>query len=182
MSQPNILAISGSLRIKSNNTVLLRQAIEFFGECSYEFANLDLPLYNGDLEDKIGLPVGVVKLVNQIKKCDALIIATPEYNKMIPGVLKNALDWISRNKPQPLAGKPIALVSTAGRSGGEVSQITMKHALGSFNTRTLQGGAFIVPFSDKAFDGVGKLIDPAQRVALTNLMVRLKEEISLLLK
>ena len=179
MSKPNILAISGSLRVKSSNTVLLREAIEVFGECSYEFANLDLPLYNGDLEDKIGLPVGVVKLVNQIKKCDALIIATPEYNKMIPGVLKNALDWISRNKPQPLAGKPIALVSTAGRSGGEVSQITMKHALGSFNTRTLQGGAFIVPFSDKAFDGVGKLIDPAQRVALTNLMVRLKEEISL---
>ena len=169
------------MRIKSNNTVLLREAIEVFGECSYEFANLDLPLYNGDLEDKIGLPVGVVKLVNQIKKCDALIIATPEYNKMIPGVLKNALDWISRNKPQPLTGKPIALVSTAGRSGGEVSQITMKHALGSFNTRTLQGGAFIVPFSDKAFDGVGKLIDPAQRVALTNLMVRLKEEISLLI-
>lgn len=101
---------------------------------------------------------------------------------MIPGVLKNALDWISRNKPQPLAGKPIALVSTAGRSGGEVSQITMKHALGSFNTRILQGGAFIVPFSDKAFDGNGKLIDPTQRLALTNLMARLKEEISLLSK
>jgi chromate reductase len=182
MSKLNILLISGSLRRKSKNTALLIEAVRAFGECSHDFGNLNLPLYDGDLEDQSGVPTQVIELISQIKKCDALIIATPEYNKMIPGVLKNALDWISRNKPQPLAGKPIALVSTAGRSGGEVSQITMRQALGSFNTRALQGGAFIVPFSDKAFDGDGKLIDPAQRVALTNLMARLRKEITLVTK
>ena len=83
-------------------------------------------------------------------------------------------------QPQPLEGKPIALISTAGRSGGEVSQITMKQALGSFNTRILQGGAFIVPFSDQAFDSNGKLLDPKQKESLISLMVRLRQEISLL--
>jgi chromate reductase len=179
MDKPKILAISGSLRKQSKNTILLRQAIEVFGRCSHAMGNLNLPLYNGDLEDEVGLPKEVASLVHQIKECDALIIATPEYNKMIPGVLKNALDWISRHKPQPLAGKPVALISTAGRSGGEVSQITMKQALGSFNTRILQGGAFIVPFSDQAFDSNGKLIDLKHQKALTSLMVRLRQEISL---
>lgn len=178
MKKIKLLAISGSLRKASKNTALLKEAINLFGECNYEFGNLNFPLYDGDLEDKIGLPKEVTKLVNQIKKCDALLIATPEYNKMIPGVLKNALDWISRHKPQPLAGKPLALVSTAGRSGGEVSQITMKHALGSFNTRFLQGGAFIVPFADKAFDKNGQLIDEDQQENLKLLMGRLRKEIS----
>ena len=179
MDKPKILAISGSLRKHSKNTILLREAIEVFGSCSHKMGNLNLPLYNGDLEDEIGLPREVTNLVHQIKESDALIIATPEYNKMIPGVLKNALDWISRHKPQPLTGKPVALISTAGRSGGEVSQITMKQALGSFNTRVLQCSAFIVPFSDQAFDSNGKLIDLKQKESLTSLMVRLRQEISL---
>ena len=177
MENYKLLAISGSLRKGSKNTSLLKEAIRAFGECTYDFGDLNIPLYDGDLEDRTGLPSGVLKLVKQIQQSDAIIIATPEYNKMIPGVLKNALDWISRYKPQPLAGKPVALVSTAGRSGGEVSQITMKHALASFNTRFLQGGAFIVPFSDKAFDKNGQLIDVTHKDGLNMLMERLRNEI-----
>ena len=80
MKKIKLLAISGSLRKASKNTALLKEAINLFGECAYEFGDLNIPLYNGDLEDNIGLPKEVIKLVNQIKTCDALLIATPEYN------------------------------------------------------------------------------------------------------
>ena len=177
MASIRLLAISGSLRKSSRNTALLHEAIRLLGECDATFADLRLPLYDGDLEDEVGLPEEVVRLNDQIRAADAIVIATPEYNKMIPGVLKNALDWISRDKPQPLIGKPIALVSTAGRSGGEVSQFTMRHALASFNTNLLQGSAFVVPASAKAFDEQDRLISEAQVKSLTTLMERLRAEV-----
>jgi len=174
----NILGISGSLRQASRNTALLNEALRLFGACDAHFANLHLPLYDGDLEDEVGLPPQVVALNDQIRAADGIIIATPEYNKMIPGVLKNALDWISRDKPQPLAGKPIAIVSTGGRSGGEVSQFSLRHALATFNTNLLQGSAFAVSGSGSAFDQNDQLINEAQITSLTKLMTRLKAEIT----
>jgi len=169
-----LLLISGALRKASRNTALLREAVRLFGPADTAWANLHLPLYDGDLEDKVGLPDPVGTLCDQIRWADGVVIATPEYNKMIPGVLKNALDWISRDKPQPLAGKPIALVSVAGRSGGEVSQFTARHALTTFNTGLLQGSAFVVPFGGKAFDEDDRLIAEAQIAGLTKLMERLR--------
>lgn len=167
-----ILTISGSLRAASLNTKLLKEAIRLFGDCEAEFADLNLPLFNEELEVG-GLPESVLALTAQIRVADAVIFATPEYNKMIPGVLKNALDWISRDKPQPLADKPVALISTAGRSGGESSQFTMRHALVSFNANLLQGSAFVVPGTDKAFDEQGQLIAESQQKSLSRLMERL---------
>ena len=177
MPAPNILAISGSLRQASRNTALLREAVRLFGDCRPDYANLHLPLYDGDLEDRVGLPPEVVALNDQIRAADAIIIATPEYNKMIPGVLKNALDWISRDKPQPLAGKPVAIISTTGRSGGEVSQFTLRHALATFNTRLLQGSAFAVVNGSSAFDAEDHLVLEANITGLTALMRRLRSEI-----
>ncbi len=174
MSSLRILGISGSLRAASRNTALLREAVHLFGECDAGFADLRLPLYDGDLEDSTGLPGAVRRLNDQIRESDAIIIATPEYNKMIPGVLKNALDWISRDTPQPLVGKPVAILSTAGRSGGEVAQFTLRHALASFNTAILQGSAFVVPNGRKAFDARNRLISEKQRESLTKLMARLR--------
>jgi len=174
MTPPKLLAISGSLRKDSRNTALLHEAIRLFGPCDASFADLNLPLFNEELEEN-GLPATVQTLTGQIRAADALIFATPEYNKMIPGVLKNALDWISRDKPQPLMGKPVALISTAGRSGGEVSQFTMRHALASFNTTLLQGSAFAVPFGGKAFDDDGQLVLESQQKSLTTLMGRLND-------
>lgn len=168
-----ILGISGSLRKGSRNSALLHEAIRLFGPCDADFADLRLPLYDGDLEDSIGLPAEVQTLTRQIRAADGVVIATPEYNKMIPGVLKNALDWISRDNPQPLIGKPIAIISTAGRSGGEVAQFTLRHALASFNTNLLQGPAFVVPSAAKAFDENDRLISESQIKGLTTLMGRL---------
>lgn len=169
----HILAISGSLRAASCNTMLLHEALRLFGNCSHEFADLNLPLFNEELEVG-GLPEPVLRLVAQIRAADAVIFATPEYNKMIPGVLKNALDWVSRDTPKPLAGKPVALVSTAGRSGGEVSQFTMRHALTTFDANVMQGSAFVVPNGATAFDGTGQLTDAHQQKSLAALMKRLR--------
>jgi len=177
MTLPNLLGICGSLRKGSFNRLLLDQALTLFGPAKAQLADLRLPLYDGDLEDEIGLPPEVKALIAQILAADAIVIATPEYNKMIPGVLKNALDWISRDRPQPLAGKPVAIISTAGRSGGEVSQFTLRHALASFNTNLLQGSAMTVPGLGSAFDENGRLVNPAQQKSLTALMERLRKVI-----
>jgi chromate reductase, NAD(P)H dehydrogenase (quinone) len=170
-----LLAISGSLRKASWNTALLHEAIRLAGDVDASFADLRLPLYDGDLEDADGLPVEVKTLSAQILAADAIVISTPEYNKMISGVLKNALDWISRDKPQPLTGKPVAILSAAaGRTGGETSTFTLRAALVSFNTNLLQGAAFSVPAPAKAFDERGNLIAEGQQKTLTNLMARLR--------
>lgn len=177
MKPTRLLAISGSLRKASRNTALMHEAIRLFGDCTADIADLHLPLYDGDVEDAHGLPDRVLALTAQIRAADGIVIATPEYNKMIPGVLKNALDWISREKPQPLIGKPVAIMSTAGRSGGEVSQFTLRHALASFNTNLLQGPAFVVPNCDSAFDADGRLVLESQQSGLQRLMARLRAEI-----
>ncbi len=176
MTRPRILGISGSLRAQSRNTALLREAIGLFGECDVEFADLRLPLYDGDLEDRIGLPDQVKTLIAGIRAADGIIISTPEYNKMLPGVLKNALDWISRDTPPPFTDKPVAIISaSAGRTGGEVAQFTLRHAIAPFSAHVLQGPAVVVPDSDNAFDNDGHLRDPSQTKALAALMARLRE-------
>ena len=174
---PRLLAISGSLRKASRNTALLHEAIRLFGDCTVDIADLRLPLYDGDVEDAHGLPDKVRTLNAQIRAADAIVIATPEYNKMIPGVLKNALDWTSRAKPQPWTDKPVAMISTAGRSGGEVAQYTLRHALAPFNPNLLLGPAYVVTFADKAFDEGDRLIAEANVTGLQKLMDRLRAAI-----
>ena len=118
-----LLGISGSLRADSVNTKLIKEAARLFGPSGFTEADLNIPLYNGDDEDRDGLPASVLALVAQIEAADGIIISTPEYNAAIPGVLKNALDWVSRHKPSPWAGKPVAVMSAAaGRAGGGVGR------------------------------------------------------------
>lgn len=177
MADPKVLGISGSLRAGSNNTKLLREAVRLFGACEFTLANLRFPLYDGDLEDAIGLPPEVVTLVDQIRAADAIMIATPEYNRMIPGVLKNALDWVSRSKPKPFAGKPVALMATGGHHGGAISLFTLRHALAPFDVRLVPGMGVSVPNGDLAFDADGQLLEDWTVASLTRLMELLREEI-----
>jgi len=86
-----LLGISGALRAASTNTQLVHNAARIFNADSFVLADLNLPLYDGDLEAE-GIPASVQTLSDQIKEADAVIISTPEYNKSISGVLKNALD------------------------------------------------------------------------------------------
>ena len=114
-----LLGISGALRASSTNTQLVRHAAEIFGANSFVQGDLNLPLYDGDVEENAGIPAAVQTLADQIRDADAVIISTPEYNKSIWGVLKNALDWVSRTEGAVWADKPVAIMSaTAGRAGG----------------------------------------------------------------
>jgi len=93
-----LLGLSGSLRTGSFNTSLLRAAKELAPKDStFEIASIrGIPLYDGDVEDKEGIPAAVSALKDQIAGVDGLLLVTPEYNGSIPGVMKNAIDWLSR--------------------------------------------------------------------------------------
>lgn len=172
-----LLGIPGALRAGSTNRLLLAEARLAFGEAVQTEANLRLPLYDGDRETAEGIPAEVQSLADQIAAADAVVIATPEYNKAPPGVLKNALDWVSRTKGGPWRGKPVAIISAAGgRGGGDRSQFALRLMLTPFQPRLLTGPEVLVADSGKAFDAEGQLIDPRYARALTELMQLLRAE------
>src|SRR5690606_24717109 len=105
---------SGSLRKESYNTALLRAAQSLLpANAGMETARIDdLPLYNDDLR-KQGFPPPAERLREQVRRADAVLIVSPEYNYSIPGVLKNAIDWISRPPDQPFAKKPVAIMGAS---------------------------------------------------------------------
>ena len=170
-----LLGISGSLRKASTNTLLMRNAAEIFQPDSFVEGDINLPLYNGDLEEAEGIPPAVQHLSDQIEAADAVIIATPEYNKALSGALKNALDWVSRTKGSPWKNKPVAIMSAAaGRAGGERSQFSLRLAMMAFRPRLLQGPEVLLASSGSAFDAEGKLQGDLYIKALTELMAELK--------
>jgi len=174
-----LLAISGALRAGSTNTRLLREAIRLAGDdVTAEFADIRFPLYDADLEDAAGIPAPVAALAAQIAAADAVIISTPEYNKNLPGVLKNALDWLSRTKTKPLSGKPVAIMSAAaGRAGGERSQFSLRHCLTPFSPDILQGPELMLADARHAFDEHGRLINERSVEGLSKLMAALRDRV-----
>ena len=103
MADPVLLIISGSLRKEATNRKLAREAARLFGPAEVIEGELNLPLYDGDAEEADGIPTAVQALADQIARADAVVISTPEYNKGPSGVLKNALDWVSRTEGNPWA-------------------------------------------------------------------------------
>ncbi|WP_066707867.1 NADPH-dependent FMN reductase [Celeribacter ethanolicus] len=173
-----LLGISGALRAASTNTKLMHEAVRLFGPCEFTEANLRLPLYDADLEAE-GIPSEVMVLAEQIRDADAVVMSTPEYNKMIPGLLKNALDWVSRTGVKPWEGKPVAIMSAAaGRAGGERSQYSLRWALTPFNAHLLQAPEVLVADSSHAFDPQGRLINERTVAGLEKLMTALREAAS----
>ena len=120
-----------------------------------------MPLYNGDVQEHSGLPEGAVEMQRRIERCDAILIAAPEYNYSIAGPLKNAIDWVSRARPMPWRGRSIYLVAA---SPGAIGGIR-----GLWQTRIpLEGcGALVFPdmfalaHADRAFTDDGRLADAA---------------------
>ncbi|MDZ4134419.1 MAG: NAD(P)H-dependent oxidoreductase, partial [Paracoccaceae bacterium] len=112
---------------------------------------------------------------DQIAAADAVVIATPEYNKALPGVLKNALDWVSRTKGGVWLDKPVAIISAAaGRAGGERSQFSLRLCLTPFRPQLLTGPEVLVANSASAFDAQGQLQDARTLQVLTELMQLLR--------
>jgi len=174
MSSLRLLGICGSLRKQSWNRKLMLEAARIFDPAEFVDANLRLPLYDGDLEAE-GIPPEVQLLADQIGSADAVVIAGPEYNKAISGVLKNALDWVSRTKGGVWRDKPVAIVSAAaGRAGGERTQMTLRHAMVAFRPRLLQGPEVLIAAPDREFDAEGRLANERPMQLLTELMAELR--------
>lgn len=179
MGTHSLLGISGSLRAGSYNTRLVHEAARLFDPADFALADLRLPLYDGDLEEAHGIPQEVQRLADQITAADAVVISTPEYNKSISGVLKNALDWVSRTKGAPWRDKPVAIVSaTGGRAGGERTQFALRLCLTPFRPRLLTGPEVLVGQCADQFDDAGRLTNDRYENNLSELMQALKDEIT----
>lgn len=177
MTDLTLLTICGALRAGSTNRMLLAEAARVFGMARLVAGDLRLPLYDADLEDASGIPEEVQLLADQIRGADAVVISTPEYNKSLSGVLKNALDWVSRVPTAVWRDKPVAIVSAAdGRAGGERAQFALRLCMVAFRPRLLTGPEVMVAHSRTAFDDTGRIIDPRTVKSLTNLMQALRIE------
>ena len=181
MTQFNLLGIPGSLRQGSFNRHLIREAGRLMEGATFTEADIDLPLYNGDVEDTEGIPAKVQVLADQIGAADAVVISTPEYNQSFSGVLKNALDWVSRTEGAPWKGKPVALISAAaGRAGGARAQYALRLAMTPFRPRLLTGPEVMVATAQDQFTN-GKLAeDEVYERSLRVLMKLLKAEAALI--
>lgn len=173
MQHIHIASFAGSLRKKSYHKGLLRAAQELLPEsASLEILSLDeIPFFNQDIED-LGDPEPVKIFKEKIRQADALLIATPEYNYSVPGVLKNALDWASRPSGQSvIAGKPTAIMGTSlGQSGSVRSQLSLRQSLLSMNAFTLNKPEVLINYAVQKFDSDGNLTDEKARELIRTLL------------
>ena len=161
----NIVGFSGSLRQGSFNSALLRAAAALMPEGSrLDMKSIaDIPLYNGDDESAHGVPPAVAALKDAIAAADGLLVCTPEYNNSIPGVAKNAIDWLSRpadDIPRVFRGKPVALLGASpGGFGTILSQNAWLPVLRTLGAELWTGGRLMVSRANTVFDAEGKLVD-----------------------
>ena len=172
-----VIGIAGSLRTGSFNRALLRAAKSLApAGMEIEIAEIaSFPPFNEDIEAK-GTPVDVVDLKRRIAEADALLIATPEYNHSIPGVLKNAIDWLSRDPGMPLDGKPAAIMgASTGMIGTARSQMHLRIVALAVNMPILQKPEVYVATAQKKFDEQGNLIDEPTRQRVKALLEALMD-------
>jgi chromate reductase len=168
-----ILGISGSLRERSYNRALLRAAAELAPEGVEieEFDLREIPLYDADVE-AAGDPEPVAKLRAAVAEADALLFATPEYNRGTSGVLKNAIDWLSRPAlASVLRWKPVAIMgASTGRGGTRNAQAQVRDALLFPGAVLVTEPEVAIPLAWERFDENGELTDERMRKALRELL------------
>ncbi len=171
-----MVGISGSLRKHSFNAGLLRAAAEAVPEgCSLSIHSIDgIPLYNADVEEADGIPPVVSDLKEQIVAADGLLMATPENNNSIPGVFKNAIDWLSRppeDRQRVFGNLPIGLMgATPGAFGTAFSQYAWLPVLRVLGSQVWAGRLMWVGAAMKKFDQDGNLVDDGVMKQLTKYM------------
>ena len=169
---PKILGLSGSLRAGSFNTALLRAAAGVMPAGSQlELATLHgIPLYDGDAEARDGIPPAVQALKDRIVACDGLLLATPEYNNGMPGVLKNGIDWLSRPSTdiaRIFGDRPLAVIGASpGGFGTILAQNAWLPVLRTLGTRPWFGGRLMVSRAGQVFDGTGEMVDEKMKAQL----------------
>ena len=171
----NILVFAGALRADSSNKKFAREAVRLLGELSHKAEFLDLkdypmPPYDGDIEASSGVPDTTKALSTKITGADALVISTPEYNASMPGMLKNIVDWLSRDKPMALANKPLLLLAASPGALGGVR--VLWHARQPFEQLGMHvfPGMLGLPDSYNAFNENGTLKDPKMAEKLKQLL------------
>jgi len=172
----NILAFAGSLRKDSYNKKLLAEAVRLLNEkgghriTSIDLKGLNIPIYDGDVETESGIPSGIKTLGELMNEANAFIIASPEYNGGIASPLKNTLDWLSRMKPKPYAGKQLLLM--AASTGGFAGVRGLWHTRVPFEAE----GVHVFPemmglgAANDAFTQEGRLKEEKQYTRLKNLL------------
>ncbi|HJQ13022.1 MAG TPA: NADPH-dependent FMN reductase [Gemmatimonadaceae bacterium] len=167
-----MLAIGGSLRRGSFNRMLLKLAavssppsleVEIYDELA------SIPLFDEDVEAAAqGGPPSVKRLRDEVKAADGLLIATPEYNQSMSGVLKNSIDWLSRPGPEEvLIGKPVAIVgASGGRWGTRLAQANLRQVLTATESLVMPQPAIFVAEASKVFDADGRLLNDVLRKQL----------------
>jgi NAD(P)H-dependent FMN reductase len=172
-----IIGISGSLRRQSFNTALLRTAAALMPSGSVlDIRTLHgIPLYNADEEAEHGIPAAVAALKEVIVGSTGVILATPEYNNSIPGVFKNAIDWLSRpaaDIKRVFGGRPLAIMGASpGQFGTVTSQVAWLPVLRTLGMNLWTGGRLVVPRAGKVFDADGTMIDDAVKQQLHDFVV-----------
>lgn len=168
----HLIGISGSLRRGSFNSALLRAAAGMAPESAQvEIRSIaGIPLYNGDVEAAEGIPQPVAELKDAIVAADGLLIVTPEYNNSIPGVLKNAIDWLTRPASdigRVWGGKPVAIMGASpGRFGTILSQNAWLPVMRTLGADLWTGGRLMVAQASGLFSEDGELTDEQTRTRM----------------
>jgi NAD(P)H-dependent FMN reductase len=163
-----IVGISGSLRRQSFNSALLRAGAALMpAGTRLDIASIqDIPLYNGDVESE-GIPAAVSALKDRIASADGLLLCTPEYNNSIPGVMKNAIDWLSRPSDdiaRVFGSKPVAVMGASpGPFGTQLSQNAWLPVLRTLRTQPWFAGRLMVSRASSVFNEHGEIIDEKVR-------------------
>ena len=171
-----IIGIAGSLRKASYNAALLRAAAELAPPgCRIEVASIrGIPLYDGDVEAAEGVPPAVTELKDRIASADGLLLATPEYNNSLPGVFKNAIDWLSRppdDIDRVFGGRPVGIMgATPGMGGTRLSQTAWLPVVRALGMSPWFGETLFISNASQVFDKTGGLVDEKVKRRLTAYM------------
>jgi chromate reductase, NAD(P)H dehydrogenase (quinone) len=175
--QINVLGVAGSLRQGSYNKAALRAAIELApaGMTIETFDLAPIQPYNEDVKQR-GFPPAEQAFREKIRAADALLFVTPEYNRGVPGVLKNAIDWASRPPDQPFDGKPTAILGASpGMVATAVAQYDLRRCLGVLNALVMNQPSVMIGQAAAKFDDRGRLTDEPTRKFIGQMLVALAE-------
>jgi chromate reductase, NAD(P)H dehydrogenase (quinone) len=170
-----LLAFAASLRKGSFNRRLIELAARLLREGGADvdlahFAEFDMPLYNHDLQEEEGFPSGVLEFKRRVEAAHGLVIASPEYNYSLPGTLKNAVDWVSRMKPEVLRGRSaLLLAASTAVTGGTRGLLQLRIPLEALGVFVYPDG-YTLPNAAQAFAEDGNLVEAARRARLEKLV------------
>lgn len=170
-----ILAFAASLRRESYNKKLLNLAVAIARDAGVEvdvadFNEFDMPLFNGDVEAEQGLPPGAQEMVRRITAANGIMIAAPEYNFSLSGVLKNAIDWVSRSRPNPFRGKNGLVMAASTSVIGGIRGLWQLRIPLEGSGLLLYPDMFALASAQKAFDEQGNLVDPTLAARLEGIV------------